>query len=355
MDNLLSRYRNATILAAVLFVQILGLAVQVKRPVDAARPAAGQNRLVRIWAVGLITPAEKGIAATGRFFGHLWRNYADLRGVRAENAELKRQIEEMRLQQVRLSEDAGQARRLQALLAFKEQYVNQTVAAQVIGTSGSEQARLLYIDKGSGAGIQRDMAVISPDGIVGKIKEVFPGTSQVLLINDVNSGAGAILENSRLQGTVKGTPAGGLFLDHIMADENVKVGERVLTSGGDQIFPKGFPIGTVSRVSPGSDVFLNVGVRPSANLNQLEEVLVITKMEERAPETTAGNQSMSAADILSQRLPTYQPPADAGKNPPAQKPGAPPPAPNPAAPRTAAPNAQPPAPVTTPPPGGTPR
>lgn len=353
MDNILSRYRNATILAAVLFVQILGLAVQVQRPVDAARPEAGRNRLIRIWAVGLITPAEKGISATGRFFGNLWRDYLDLRGVRAENAELKRQLEEMHLRQVRLSEDAGQAHRLQALLAFKEQYVGQTVAAQVIGTSGSEQSRLLYIDKGSGDSIKRDMAVITPNGIVGKIKEVFPGSSQVLLINDVNSGAGAILESSRLQGTVKGTPAGELFLDHIMTDENVRVGERVLTSGGDQIFPKGFPIGTVAQVSPGADVFLNVRVKPSANLSQLEEVLVITRLEERAPAVSAGDQPIRAADVLAQRLPTYQPPADADKSQAVKKAGA---TTTPAKPTP--PGAKPQAPAagtTTPPPGGSPR
>lgn len=322
MDNIISRYRNASVLAAVLFLQILGLAIQVKRPVDTARPEAGRDRLIRIWAVGAITPVEKAIVKASRFFGSAWHDYLDLRGVRAQNSELKRQIEGMRLEQVRLAEDAGQARRLQALLAFKEQYVQQTVAAQVIGTSGSEQSRLVYLDKGSHDGIKRDMAVITPNGIAGKVKEVFGGTSQVLLINDQLSGAGAILENSRLQGTVKGTPAGGLVLDHIMADEKVQAGERVLTSGGDQIFPKGFLIGTVAEVSGSNDqTFLTVRIKPGADLNRLEEVLVITHIEDRTPVVAEGAPPPRAADVLADRLPTFKPSdANAAAN---AKPGTP--------------------------------
>lgn len=380
MENIISRYRNATILAAVLFLQIIGLAIQVKRPTDARNPKAPGDRLIRIWAVELVTPVEKAVVGTSHFFGDTWRNYLYLRGVRAENRELKAQIEEMRLEQARNAQDASQARRLQALLGFKEQYVNQTVAAQVIGTSGSEQSRIVYIDKGSGDGLKRDMPVITPDGIVGKVKEVFPGSSQVLLINDQLSGAGAILEKSRLQGTVKGTSAGGLILDHIMSDEKVEVGERVLSSGGDQIFPKGFPLGTVTEVAPGQDVFLTVRLKPAADLNRLEEVLVITKIEDRTPEVTAGEPNPRAADVLAERLPTYRPPADpnaaaSGGKPanaarptplgPGTKPSANPPAAGGAAkPTTAVPDKKPgdapkPKPVTPPAPdsqqGGTPR
>jgi len=102
------------------------------------------------------------------------------------------------------------------------------VAAQVIATSGTEQSRLITIDKGSNDHIKPDMAVITPDGIVGKVKEVFPLSSQVLLINDHDSGAGVILESSRLQGIVKGTSLGELQINDIMSDEKVESGERVI-------------------------------------------------------------------------------------------------------------------------------
>ncbi len=298
MENLISRYRNVTVLVAVLFAQVLGLAVQVKR--------SGENessRLIRVWVVNGITPFEKGIVGLQGGVGNLWRSYFYLRGVRKENYDLKQQIEHLRLEQVRLNEDAEQARRLQALLGFKEQFISQTLPAQVIGSSGSEQSRSIYIDKGSHDGIKQDMPVITADGIVGKVLRVFGTTSQVLLIDDQTSGVGAILEKSRLQGVLRGTPAGEIVLEKVTADETVQPGERVLTSGGDQVFPKGLPVGTVTKVSTASDLFLNVRVKPTANLSKLEEVLVITKKEERMP-SVAATGGARAVDILAQRLPS---------------------------------------------------
>jgi rod shape-determining protein MreC len=131
----------------------------------------------------------------------------------------------------------------------------------------------------------------------------FGSTSQVLLINDQSSGVGAILDKSRLQGVVKGTSAGEVILENVMTDESVAPGERVVTSGGDQIFPKGLTVGTVMKVSPGADLFLNIRLRPSANLNRLEEVLVITKKEDRAPSVSDSGRQR-AVDILTQRLPS---------------------------------------------------
>ncbi len=309
MENFFTRYRNASILLLVLFAQVLGLAVQVKRTSE-----VGTTRLMRLWVVNAITPIEKGLVDTSQGVRNIWKNYLYLRGVRHENRELKDQIERMRIDQVRLSEDAAQARRLQTLLGFKEQFIGQTLAAQVIGTSGSDQSRVLYIDKGADDGIRPDMAVITPDGIVGKVLRVFRASSQVLTINDPSSGVGGILEKSRLQGILQGTAAGETMLRYIMSDEKVERGERVLTSGGDHIFPKGLPIGEVVQANPGSDLFLNVRVKPAANLSRLEEVLVVTKVAESSPAVAAGASGpVRAADILAQRLPSVpQKSADAG-------------------------------------------
>jgi rod shape-determining protein MreC len=298
MEHLISRYRNVTILAVILFAQVLGLAVQVKR-------SGGEEstRLIRLWTVSTIAPLEKVIIWCQSGLGNLWQSYVYLRGVRQENRDLKFEIERLRLEQVRLSDDARQARRLQALLGFKEQYIAKTVAAQVIGTSGSEQSRSIYIDKGTDSGVQKDMAVITADGVVGKVLRAFGSTSQVLLVSDYSSGVGAIVDKSRSQGVVRGTPAGEVILANVMTGELVEPGELVVTSGGDQIFPKGLPVGTVMKVSPGADLFLNIRIKPTVNLNQLEEVLVITKKEDRAP-SLADNNTVRAVDILTQRLPS---------------------------------------------------
>ena len=298
----MGRYRNITILGAVVILQILGLAIQIKRQ---AEDESDSTRLIRIWTVGAVTPFEKAFVRVQTGTSGVWHNYFYLRGVRQQNRDLQQQIQQMQIEEVRLRQDAEQAHRLQTLLSFKEQYIdkNGIVAAQVIGTSGSEQSRLVYIDKGFDQAIKPDMAVITPNGIVGKVLRVINGsTSQVLLINDQNSGVGTILEESRLQGVLKGRPSGELVLDKILSEEEVKPGDRVLTSGGDQIFPKGLPIGTVARVIRGTE-FLQVVVQPSAALNHLEEVLVITKKEDREPASLAAN-PIRAADILAERLPS---------------------------------------------------
>ena len=312
MENIFSRHRNATVLVVALFVQVVGLAVQVKRTTDTE-----SSRLIRVWAVNAVTPFEKALVRMQHSLGGVWTNYVYLRGVRAENRALKEELDRVRLEQVRLSEDAAQARRLQGLLAFREQFISQTVPAQVIGSSGSEQSRAVYIDKGEKDGIKSDMAVITPTGVVGKVLRVFGSTSLVLLISDQTSGMGAILENSRLQGIVRGSVTGETMLEKVMSDEPVKAGERIITSGGDHVFPKGMPVGTVAQVNRGSDSFWNIRLKPSADLNRLEEVLVITKLDSKqaAAIETAG--SVRAVDILSARLPGVpeKKPEEAGKTP----------------------------------------
>jgi len=305
MENFFARYKNPLVLMAVLFIQVIALATQVKRP-EGGRAAGGGTRLIRVWTVTAFTPIEKFFVSTGHFFRNGWHNYADLRSVRRQNEQLQQEIERLRMEQVRLRQDADQARRLQALLEFRQKFVDKTVTAQVIATSGTDQSRVIVIDKGSRNGMKIDMAVITPDGIVGKVKDVFPLSSQVLLINDHDSGAGVILESSRLQGVLTGTSLGELQIAYIMADEKVEAGEHVITSGGDGIYPKGLSVGTVTSAVPDrdNDPFLSIKVKPSADLRRLEEVLVITKMAEETPAVASGSNSLRAADILSQRLPS---------------------------------------------------
>ena len=207
-------------------------------------------------------------------------------------------------------------RRLRTLLEFKERYVGQTVPAQVIGTSGTDLLRTVTLDKGSRQGVKPDMAVITPDGIVGKVKEVFPFSSQVLLINDRESGAGVILENSRLHGILRGTSQGLLQVSDVMSDEKVDVGEPIITSGGDKVYPKGLPVGTVTYSGPDPEggPFLSVRVKPAAHLDRLEEVLVVTRIIEEGPIAGDNAAPRRAADILSQRLPGIQKPVDPAAN-----------------------------------------
>jgi rod shape-determining protein MreC len=203
-------------------------------------------------------------------------------------------------------------------------------------------SRSVYIDKGRNDGIKPDMAVITADGIVGKVLRVYRSTSLVLLIDDQTSGVGAILDKTRLQGILRGTSSGEVVLEKVMSDETVPPGELVLTSGGDGVFPKGLLVGRVTQVSTGSELFLNIHVRPAADLNRLEEVLVVTKIDERQAEPEQTN-AVRAVDILAQRLPGVPSKPESaekgllGTAPAGTKTGAAPTGADPAKPETAAP------------------
>lgn len=296
--NLFSRHKNTVVLATVLLAQLLALAVQVKR-----QTAEGPVRVIRLVAVNTLAPFERLLIYTGESVRGVWSGYVDLRNVRKENLRLKAEAAQMRLERAREQEDARQARRIQALLGFKEQWIDTTVAAQVIGTSGTENSRLLYLDKGAADGIKVDMPVITPDGVAGKILAVYGDhISQMLMMNDPTSGVGATLVTSRLQGIVKGAKNGQVTLNYIMGDESVQPGEVLVTSGGDRVFPRGLPVGKVAKVSMGRDLFLDITLKPAVDLDRLEEVLVITSQKQREPDI-AGLGPIRASDILAQHLP----------------------------------------------------
>ncbi len=316
MENFFIRYKNPLVLMAVLFIQVIALATQVKRQENPKAPNSGSTRLIRVWTVTAFTPMERLFVSTGHFFRGTWHDYIDLHDVRRKNRELQDEVTRLQMEQVRLREDALRARRLQALLEFKEKFVVKTVPAQVIASSGTEQSRVITIDKGSHDGIRQDMAVITPDGIVGKIKDVFPLSSQVLLINDHESGAGVILQNSRLQGVLKGVGMGEVQVTGIMSDEKIDIGDLVVATGGDRIYPKGMPVGTVSSVAPDrdNDPFLAIKLKTAADLNRLEEVLVVIKAAEETPAVSSGPTPTRAADIMAQRLPSVPKKSDPASN-----------------------------------------
>jgi rod shape-determining protein MreC len=294
MDSFFTRYKNSLVLIAVLLAQTIGLAIQVRRPVESAAPDAPGVTLIRYWAVSAVTPFERFFLNTGHALRYGWSNYIDLRSTRRQNAALQQQLAQLRVQQAAIAEDALQGYRLQALLNFQQHYVAKTVAAQIIGTSGTELSRVIYIDKGSADGLKTDDAVVTPDGIVGKLRDVFPHTAQVLLINDQTSGAGVLLASSRIRAIIHGTTTGRVVISNLTSDSRIKPGEKILTSGGDQVYPRGLPVGTIESIAPDPDhqPYTLIQLRPAANLNQLEEVLIITGTQSALP--TLAQQDLAA-------------------------------------------------------------
>ncbi|HWB31831.1 MAG TPA: rod shape-determining protein MreC [Acidobacteriaceae bacterium] len=308
--DLLLRFRNALVLIAVLLAQALALAVQVRTPSNAADPDTGSVRLIRRWTSAVITPFERVTHSMGLGVRGIWNGYIDLRHIRRQNQELRDQLTQMRIQEAAIAEDAAEGRRLQALLAFKQKYVASTVAAQVIGSSGSDLSHVVTIDKGARDGLKPDMAVITSDGIVGKVRDVFPTSAQVLEINDQNSGAGVILATTRIRAILHGTAAGQAEIGNLMPDSRIKPGEQVITSGGDQVYPRGLPVGTIQSIRPDSDhpPYTAIVVHPAVDLNRLEEVLVITGTQPDLPASAEQDlidaEARHAADVRAERLPS---------------------------------------------------
>ena len=267
MMEIPSRQRPLTLLAIVIGLQVLLLAFQIKRDHDV--------RLVRVWAVDILTPLQRSGTWVISSVHGVWGHYIDLRRTSVENDRLHSELGRLQLRNRELESRAVEADRLSSLLGFRTANADvPMVAAQVIGANADASSRTIFINRGDQDHLRKNMAVITPDGIVGKVVEVYQDTSQVLLITDRESGVGALFSGTRTHGVIKGMSEPYLLMDYVINDEKVSPGQEILTSGEDQIFPKDLLVGTVVKSKNGNP-FAVINVRPAARLDRLEEVLVL--------------------------------------------------------------------------------
>ena len=266
MEALLSRYRNVTVLLLVIVAQLLLLAFQVKSNQDV--------RLIRIWAVTAITPfariLEGGRSNTLSFL----KDYVFLRDVREENQALRTELGKLKLENQFLKSELETAGRASALGEFQTRSPSKTIAARVIASGAGANSKAVFVDRGSNAGVMKGMAVVTPDGIVGKVLAAYPTASQVLLVTDPTFAAGVISQKNRIHGTLKGQGHGTVLVDYIQNEQPVEAGEWFYTSGDDRVFPKGLPAGRVTAVREGK-TFKEIIVMPSGMQGGLEEVLIM--------------------------------------------------------------------------------
>jgi rod shape-determining protein MreC len=223
-----------------------------------------------------------------------WENYFALQQIRQENERLREEVAQLRvgLQQERTV--AQQTLTLQKLLEFKGATEWQTKAAAVIGSGASPEFRTMTIDKGTQDGLLADMAVVAPTGVVGRIITASARASKVQLLIDASAAAGVIVERSRVNGVVSGVGlndemafrAGLLDLDYIPGTADLKVGDRLVTSGTDGIYPKGFAVGEIQSVEKDAGAYL-IRVRPAVDYATLESVLVVLNSPSLTPEDDA--------------------------------------------------------------------
>lgn len=262
------RQRPGVLLGAAILLHVVLISAQVN--------TASGLPILQVVTFGSFSEVQRATMAVIDGVRGMWSGYVALRQVQTENDALKQELQHL---QVRFQQERAEAQRtdnLRQLLELRDRANLATVAAEVIAGPASPEFRTVTIDKGSSDGIDSDMAVISPAGVVGRVILPSGRAAKVQLLIDRNAAAGALIERTRVQGIVMGVGDGTLKLEYVPGTADVKTGDLVVTSGIDGIYPKGFVIGTVEHTDRGPGAYHEITVRPAADFARLEEVLIVT-------------------------------------------------------------------------------
>jgi rod shape-determining protein MreC len=273
------------VLLIVITAQLVLIAYQVKTNKDIP--------LIRVWAVTAVTPVETGLELVRRYTWGFVEDYFVLLHVRGQNERLLRENGQLKIENNYLKAELSTADRARALSVFQTRSPSRTVAARVIGNGTGANSKVVFVDRGSTSGVESGMAVVTPDGIVGKVVEAYPTASLVMLITDPTFAAGVVSQKNRVHGTLKGQGHAECLVDYVQNEEHVDIGEWFYTSGDDRIFPKGFPVGQVTA-APNGKTFKEIYVSPSGMAGGVEEVLIVLQgVHQEVPGGEAGSPAYS--------------------------------------------------------------
>jgi len=349
--------RTGYLLLATLVAQVILISAQV-------RTSSG-TRVLQAVTFGVFSQVQLGTAWVFGGVRGVWDGYFGLRWAHQENQQLKQDLAQVRLKLLEQRAQALRASDLEKLLDLRQRTPLRTVAASVIARDALGLFQTVTIDKGSSSGLRKDMAVIAPGGVVGRIVEPPPlYAAKVQLLVDREAGAGAIIERSGVGGVVVGADREGeppLELQFVSNLSDAKVGDRLVSSGLDGIFPRGILIGTLAKVDKGMGLYKRIGVTPAVDFAEVGAVLVVLDPPQAtgpSPASTGTGPGLAArpaparpatGPAATPATTPASPPPTAGGRPSGQQPTppAPRPAPRPATPETARP--QSPTPPPTPP------
>jgi len=270
MLDFLKRFR---LIFAALFFLFLALLILVMNARE-GREATWMERL----ALRISAPLQQQVQGMILWVRGMGEHYLFLAGVQRKNQELKREISALREENNRLKETILAEKRLERLSAYQAKYSSTAIVAQVFARDPSNWFKTILVNKGEEDGVAKDMAVITADGVVGRVMEVTSTVAKVLQITDPNSALDVLVQRSRCQGIMEGRIKDLCILKYVQKSDDIQVGDAVVTSGMGGIFPKGLLIGTVSTVDrkrPG--IFQYVEVKPSVDFSRLEEVLIVAE------------------------------------------------------------------------------
>jgi rod shape-determining protein MreC len=285
MLSFLSENRAPVLAVLLLFSFLLLLSAQVRFPTSAST--------LETALLTLFSPVARGGSAVVRAVSGLWSGYVDLRGLREENVDLRREVAALRLERQLLQESARENRRLREVLALKASLPLASVPAHVISLDLAGPFRVAVLDRGSRHGIAADDGVITPDGVVGRVISVSGGLAKVQLLIDSSSGAAAVVERTRVQGMVVGRGVNTLEMNYVSRLSEVAPEDWVDTSALAGIYPPGYRIGRVRAVGDGEGLQRRVLIETAVDFRTLEEVLVLTGRE-----TEGTSQGTATAEML---------------------------------------------------------
>ena len=272
MASVIETRKTRLLLVGLVLAHLVGISKQVER---GGQSLLGQSLFALVAPVqGLITGTIRGVSGG-------WSGYVALRGVHEQNRHLQERVRVLEQQLQDRQEQAQEAERLREMLQLRKELPLDVLAAEVIVREGVPWSRTITVDKGTAEGVRLNAAVISATGVVGRVIAVGPHASRVQLILDGQAGVGVRIERSRVTGVLVGQPGvpnsviGDLAMKYVPSLADVVVGDVVVTSGLDHLYPAGLVVGRVRSAARGTGLFKEILVTPSAQFNTLEEVMVV--------------------------------------------------------------------------------
>ena len=275
MLGFLFRHRTVSLFGLVLLAGLALLTLGARSP--------GWGLPVE-WLSPVITPLQRATTHVHRGALSIWDGYRSLRDGWSENERLRQEVKDLRVSQLQLGELQWENRRLRDLLGLAERLPLQTVAAEVIAREWNGWVRSFTVNRGGAHGVERLQPVIAPEGVLGRVAQVRVGSAIIQLVSDPASSVSAITQRSRVQGIVEGGPSGQVRLKFPAQETPIEEGELVVTSGLGGVFPKGLPLGRVSRVNPpAAGLFRYAQVTSAVEIPRVETVLILKGQVDLSP------------------------------------------------------------------------
>lgn len=290
--------RPISILFLLLLLQLTLLSIQV-------RTSQG-DRLIRVVGITVISPFSITINAVGGLIGDLSKSYFFLRSADNENRRLREENASLQLEVLRLRGVASALPRLEGIRQMLQQSEFDGVVVSVVGRGTPFYAGRLLIGQGSLQGVKLNQPILAEQAALGRVVTLSPLVSEAELLTNSGAAAGALLEKSRFQGVIMGDGTSMLRLEFIPNSEPVEVGDRILTSGTDGIYPKDVPLGKVVSISPGDMTYQDIVVEPFFDVHRLEEVVLLKRIPRETPQVEEALEDGREREAVAQREKSQQ-------------------------------------------------